>query len=163
MNCFQLSSLMASQGADRQHMAAVLEALHNESMLPAWGPGKTGAELSTREVVSVVLGSTAANPEQAATHVDTVSSLIRNDGLSFAEILTKFIGNCSDKITIEEISVSADGQSATIKHNAGPVEVFYANGELKPFRVGTTIRGCLLAQIKVKMECPTRSGWIGDE
>jgi hypothetical protein len=160
MTAFDVSQTLTSQGAKKHEMALVLESLHNERMLPTWGSGETGAELSPRQVVSVILGATSAAPEEAARHTADVACLIRNDGLCLGEILTKIITAPACDIQVEEITVSVDSQVATIRYTTGLCETFSTGHGLKAFRPATIIRGSLLQALAMKANFPTTSGWV---
>lgn len=163
MDAFLVSQMLVTQGAKKHEMALVLESLHNGGLLPVWGEGKTSAELKPSDIVSIVLGSTAAQPETAAAHCTEVASLIRSDGMSLGEVLTKIMTEAPCDIKVDEITVSVDSQVATIRYPGGKVEGYNTGHGLKAFRTATVIRGVLLQNIALKMILPTTSGWVGDE
>ena len=124
MTAFEVGQIFNAQGAKKSDTALVLESLHNGKLLPTWGPGETGAAVSARDVVSIIIGSTAFCPENAAAHCIEVASLIRDDGKSFGEILTKVMTSEPCTIGIDEITVSADSNTATIRYSSGNVETY---------------------------------------
>lgn len=159
MNVFEVTRILATQGADRHALAMVLEAMHDAELLPTWGKGQTGVDLSTREAVSVVLAATAPDPAAAAQHAIDVAGLIRQDGFSLGEALTAAVGAEPHTIAIDQVEISADSQSAIIRYTGGKSDVFYTNGGLKAFRQACIIRGSLLSAIALKISHPTESGW----
>lgn len=159
MTQFDESRILITQGADRNAMALMLEALHEAELLPTWGPGQTGADLSTREVVSVILGSTAPDPATAAAHVIATAGLIRADGKSLGEALTATMEAEPHTIAVEELTVSADGQSATIRYAGGKCDTFYATTGPTAFRHCCVIRGSLLSLVAMTLHHPPESGW----
>lgn len=159
MNAFQAAQTISTQGARKHEIALVLETLHNEELLPVWGCGKIGAELTPRDVVSIILGATSGQPEYAAAHCIEAASLIRNDGFSFGEILTKIMTKGAHEIAVEEITVSTDSQSATIRYTNGNIEIYSTGAGQGAFRHATVIRGSLLQALAIKMQMPTVSGW----
>ena len=159
MTAFQAAQTIVSQGAKKHEMALVLESLHNGSLLPVWGEGEIGVTLTARDIVSIIIGATSADPENAATHCIEVASLIRNDGLSFGETLTKIMAKNAHEIAVEEITVSSDSQVATIRYPDGNVATYTTGHDLKAFRQAIVIRGSLLQSLAIKMQMPTVSGW----
>jgi len=160
MNCFDVTRILNSQGADESHLAAVLEVLHSKpvSILPKWHEGYTGAELSPREVVSIILGATATNPREATAHVDNVATLERDDGYIFANVLTKIMQSIPGNIQVDELTINSD--VATIRYTNGNIDTF-SKGTPKAFRQATVISGCLLQAIAIQMQQSTTSGWSG--
>jgi hypothetical protein len=159
MTAFQAAQTITAQGAKKHGMALVLESLHNEKLLPVWGEGETGADLTSRDVVSIILGATSPQPEEAAAHCVEVASLIRTDGLSFGEVLTKTMLKPAHEIAIEELAVSSDGQTATIRYTDGKFEIYSTGNGQAAFRHAVIIRGSLLQALAIKMQTPTVSGW----
>lgn len=157
MTQFEVSRIFTAQGASKAEMALTLESLIDGELLPTWGEGSTGAELSTREVVSIILGATSTQPENASAHVATVAGFIRADGRSLGEILTKIMESEPADIGVEEITVSPD--LATIRYSGGGFDTFTVNGSLGAFRHTCIIRGSALQAIAMVMHFPTASGW----
>ena len=154
MNCFDVTRILNSQGADKNHMGAVLENLHKNDLLPTWGPGSTGAELAPQHIVNIILGASAPNPAQAAQHVGTAAQLQAGDGYTLENVLLKIILSEPCRIQVEEISIAATG--ATIRYADGTVTLL---GEGKAFQHTCIIRGSLLGMIALKMQRPTTSGF----
>ena len=152
MNCFDVSARLEVQGADKDHLARVLEALHNENVLPTWGEGQTGAELTIAEIVAVIIGATSPQSECAATHYEAVTWLTDGDGAPFGEYLAVVMSEEPHRIGVEEIVIASNAQSATIRYSNGTSIIFRAAAGLKPFYNGCIIRGSLLAAIAQKFD-----------
>lgn len=165
MNCFHVSNILIAQGANKNHLASVLESLHQEKLLPAWGPGETGVDLSPREVVSLVLGSAAPIPEQAAAFVREVATLPREeDGNSFAHFLTATFDRQPHNIGLQEIVIDASGKAALVRYRKGTTDTFTCDdGNLQAFRTACVIRGSLLAAIAARLHFETETGWVPEK
>jgi len=158
---FEISRALITQGADAGNMAQVLESLTTADSLPVWGAGAVGASLTPDEVVLIILGATAANPEAAAEHAGKVSELIRADGRSLGEVLTKILGAEPSEIDVLEMTVSSNGRQATIKYWRNVVsDTFSINGGLSAFSPSTIIRGSLVQALAMKLSQPTTGGWV---
>jgi len=161
MTVFELQALLVGQGADRHALGRVNEALTNADLLPTWGYPETGSPLTPRHVATFIMGMTSPKPEGAAGHCTRVSSMIRYDGLSLGEVLTGYFGGDSQDNFIHELNIGAN--HATIRRQRTLSDAFSINGGLAAVAPVVQIRGSLLAQIRLKMQHPTVSGWKGEE
>jgi hypothetical protein len=157
MNAFQITRHLVDQGADRARMAATLESLHNAGILPTWGEGQTGAELTARQIGLIVLGATAPNPASAAEHVGMVARLRGGDSCLRDE-LTKILEAETSTNAVVQLEVSDDGRAAVIRYPSGSA-LFGASDGPRAFRQSTTIHGSLLGAIAVRLHHPPESGW----
>jgi len=156
---FEISRLLIGQGADAGNMAHVLESLSNADQTPVWGPGAVGAHLTPDEAAVIIIGATAAAPEQAAAHVAKASEMVRHDGRSLGQVLTEILAAEPHEIYASEMSIGLQGTQARIRYQRGLSDVFSVNGGLSAFCPSAIIRGSLLQAVAMKLSRPTTGGW----
>lgn len=157
---FEIGRTLITQGVDAGNMALTLEALSNAGLTPVWGPGAVGAHLTPDEVAVIILGATAAIPEQAAAHVAKVSELIRHDGRSLGQVLTEILTAEPHGIYVSEVAVGQKGNQARIRYHRCLSDVFSTNGGLSAVSPSTIIRGSVIRALAMKLSHPTTGGWV---